>query len=90
MMIARYYVSRRDYTGAISRFKVVVAKFQTSRHVEEALAGLIQAYLAVGFPREAQNTAAILIRKFPNSRWAAEAQDVLDSAYPEPVEGERP
>src|SRR3974390_1210948 len=36
MEIGRYYLNHKDYTGAINRFKVVVTKYQTTRHVEEA------------------------------------------------------
>lgn len=48
MLVARYYVSRRDYAGAINRFKIVITKFPSSAHVEEAQAGLTAAYLALG------------------------------------------
>ncbi len=37
MEIGRFYMKRRDFTGAINRFKVVVTQYQTTRHVEEAL-----------------------------------------------------
>src|SRR6186713_375917 len=36
MDIGRYYLKKKDYTGAINRFKVVITKYQTTRHVEEA------------------------------------------------------
>src|SRR5215813_6838803 len=36
MEIGRYYLNKKDYTGAINRFKIVVTKYQTTRHVEEA------------------------------------------------------
>ena len=39
---------RRTYTGAINRFKVVVTQYQTTRHVEEALERLTEAYMALG------------------------------------------
>ena len=37
MQVGRYYLDRRDFIGAINRFKVVVTQYQTTRHVEEAL-----------------------------------------------------
>ena len=37
MDVGRYYLKRRNYTAAINRFRQVVARFQTTRHVEEAL-----------------------------------------------------
>ncbi len=48
MTIGRYYMDKRDYTAAINRFKVVVTQYQTTRHVEEALARLTEAYMRSG------------------------------------------
>ena len=48
METGRYYLEKKDYTGAINRFKVVVTKYQTTRHVEEALMRLTEAYMALG------------------------------------------
>src|SRR5215472_11706454 len=56
MYLGRYYLDRRDYTGAINRFKVVVTRYQTTRHVEEALLRLTEAYMALGIIDEAQTS----------------------------------
>src|SRR5262249_8450708 len=48
MEVARYYLNKKDFTGAINRFKVVVTQYQTTRHVEEALTRLTEAYMALG------------------------------------------
>ena len=37
MEVGRFYLKKRNYTGAVNRFRDVVAKYQTPRHVEEAL-----------------------------------------------------
>ena len=37
MEIGRFYLEQRNYTAAINRFRDVVSKYQTTRHVEEAL-----------------------------------------------------
>jgi outer membrane protein assembly factor BamD len=89
MAIGRYYVGRRDYTGAINRFKLVVTHYPSSRHIDEALAGLAEAYLALGINCEAQSVAAVLARKFPDSRWSAIAADALKSAGLDPLENSR-
>ena len=57
--------TQRDYTGAINRFKVVVTRYQTTRHVEEALLRLTEAYMALGIVDEAQTAAAVLGHNFP-------------------------
>src|SRR5260370_2839525 len=43
MTVGRYYMEKRDYTAAINRFKSVVTQYQTTRHVEQALARLTHA-----------------------------------------------
>jgi len=88
MLVARWYLGRHDYTGALNRLKIVVVHHRASRHVEEALAHLTEAYLAVGVVQEAQTVAAVLGRKFPDSRWYAKAYELLKSAGLEPHEDE--
>lgn len=73
MMIGRYYLNKKDYTGAINRFKLVVTQYQTTRHVEEALMRLTEAYLALGIVQEAQTAAAVLGHNFPDSPWYKDA-----------------
>ena len=80
MAIGRYYMERRDYTGAINRFKTVVTRYQTTRHVEEALARLTEAYMAIGIVGEAQTAAAVLGHNFPDSRWYKDAYNLVKSA----------
>jgi outer membrane protein assembly factor BamD len=88
MVVGRYYVSNRDHTAALNRFKIVVMHHQHMRHLEEALARLAEAYLAVGVASEAQNVVAVLVRKFPDGRWSAEARQILKAAGLEPIEDE--
>ena len=89
MLIARYYVGRGDYAGAINRFKIVVTKFQSSEYVEEAFAGLADAYLALGIASEAQTAAAVLECNFPNGDWTAKTKALLKSAGLEPAQNPR-
>jgi len=69
MQIGRFYLARRDYTGAINRFRVVVSQYQQTRHIEEALFRLTEAYMSLGITGEAQTAAAILGHNFPDSEW---------------------
>ena len=88
MAIARYYLDKRDYTGAINRFKVVVTQYQTTRHVEEALMRLAECYMALGVVGEAQTAAAVLGHNFPDSRWYKDAYTLVKSGGHEPHENE--
>jgi outer membrane protein assembly factor BamD len=86
MQVGRYYMERRNYTGAINRFKVVVTQYQATRHVEEALMRLTEAYMALGIVPEAQTAAAVLGHNFPDSRWYKDAYALVRSGGAEPSE----
>jgi outer membrane protein assembly factor BamD len=86
MDIGRYYMSKRDYTAAINRFKTVVTQYQTTRHVEEALMRLTEAYMTVGVVGEAQTAAAVLGHNFPDSKWYKDAYNLVKSGGLEPSE----
>jgi outer membrane protein assembly factor BamD len=88
MMIGRYYLNKKDFTGSINRFKIVVTQYQTTRHVEEALMRLTEAYLALGVVSEAQTAAAVLGHNFPNSRWYVDAYRLVKAGGFEPVASE--
>jgi outer membrane protein assembly factor BamD len=86
MMIGRFYLDRKDFTGAINRFKIVVTRYQTTRHVEEALERLTEAYMALGIVGEAQTAAAVLGHNFPDSPWYKDAYTLLKTGGHEPSE----
>jgi outer membrane protein assembly factor BamD len=86
MEVGRFYLQKRNYTGAINRFRDVVAKYQTTRHVEEALMRLTEAYMALGIVNEAQTAGAVLGHNFPDSPWYKDAHTLLRSGGLEPRE----
>ncbi len=86
MAIGRFYLNKRDFTGAINRFKVVVTQYQTTREVEEALERLTEAYISLGIIDEAQTAAAVLGHNFPDSPWYKDAYRLVKSAGVEPSE----
>jgi outer membrane protein assembly factor BamD len=79
MEIGRYNMEKRNYIGGINRFKVVVTRYQTTRHVEEALLRLTESYLALGVVDEAQTSAAVLGHNFPDSPWYKSAYELLQA-----------
>jgi outer membrane protein assembly factor BamD len=86
MEIGRYYMSKRDFVGAINRFKVVVTQYQTTRHVEEALERLTEAYVSLGLMDEAQTAAAVLGHNFPDSPWYKDSYNLVKGAGGQPNE----
>jgi outer membrane protein assembly factor BamD len=88
MNVGRYYMEKRNFAAAINRFKTVVTQYQTTRHVEEALARLTECYIAIGIPGEAQTAAAVLGHNFPDSPWYKDAYDRVKSGGLEPSENQ--
>jgi outer membrane protein assembly factor BamD len=86
MAIGRYYLDRKDFPGAINRFKIVVTRYQTTRQVEEALMRLTECYMALGIAPEAQTAAAVLGHNFPDSPWYKDAYNLVKSGGKEPHE----
>jgi outer membrane protein assembly factor BamD len=86
MEVGRWHLQRREYTGAINRFKVVVTRYQRTRHVEEALLRLTEAYVALGIIDEAQTSAAVLGHNFPDSRWYKDAYTLMQARGLQPNE----
>jgi outer membrane protein assembly factor BamD len=86
MTVGRYYLERRNYTAAINRFRTVVSQFQTTNQIEEALARLAEAYLALGVVSEAQTAGAVLGHNFPDSNWYKTTYALLQTKGLEPRE----
>jgi outer membrane protein assembly factor BamD len=78
MEIGRYYMRRREYLASINRFKFVIEKYQTTRHVPEALHRVTESYLALGITDEAQMATAVLGYNYPGSSWYEDSYALLD------------
>lgn len=77
MEIGRWYLGQKLYIAALSRFRTVVEKYQTTSHVPEALERLVETSLALGLTDEAKSTAAVLGYNFPGSPWYQDAYGLL-------------
>lgn len=88
MSVGRFYLARRNYTAAINRFRNVVGKYQTTRHTEEALARLTEAYMGLGVTHEAQTAAAVLGHNYPEGQWYKDSFALLQTRGLEPREDE--
>lgn len=69
MEIGRYYLKRGHYAAAANRFRIVVEDFQTTTHTAEALHRLVESYLSLGLPDEAQTAGAILGHNYRSTEW---------------------
>lgn len=88
MEIGRFYLKRKNYVGAINRFKKVVEQYQTTTHAAEGLYRLVEAYVSLGLKEEAQKNAAVLGHNYPDSLWYKYAYRLVAEGAnaPEPEE----
>ncbi|GLK42629.1 MULTISPECIES: outer membrane protein assembly factor BamD [Novosphingobium] len=85
MTIGRSYERSGKWLAATLRFRNVVDNFQTTSHTPEALYRLVEGYLSMGIPEEAQKAAAVLEHNYPNSDWYARAYKLMEKSAPKNV-----
>ncbi|MGE0699528.1 MAG: outer membrane protein assembly factor BamD [Hyphomicrobiaceae bacterium] len=88
MNVGRYYLKQSQFAAAINRFKVVVAEYQTTQHIEEALHRLVEANVALGIIPEAQSAAAVLGYNYPKSKWYQSSYALLQKQGVKPEQSE--
>ncbi len=77
MEIGRYYLKQGHYAAAMNRFRTVVQDYQTTTQTAEALERLVECYLALGLPAEAQTAGAILGFNYQSSPFYQDAFNLL-------------
>ncbi|OYV49666.1 MAG: outer membrane protein assembly factor BamD, partial [Rhodospirillales bacterium 20-60-12] len=88
MAIGRFYEQQNLYAAAVGRFQSVIADYQTTTYVPEALERLVECYLKLGLVDEAKRTASVLAYNYPGNKWYAAAYNKL--AENKLVEGATP
>ena len=87
MEVGRYYLDQRAYQAAVYRFQTVIRKFETTRHVEEALYRLVEAHKGLGLETQAKQYAAVLGHNYPSSPWYYEAYRLVGGIVPKGNQG---
>ena len=77
MEVGRFYQRSGQWLAATYRFRSVVDQYQTTTHTPEALERLVECYLALGVPDEAQKAGAVLGRNYPESYWYRQSLKLL-------------
>ncbi|MGE5546126.1 MAG: outer membrane protein assembly factor BamD [Solirubrobacterales bacterium] len=85
MAVGRFYLERKHWLAALNRFKAVTEQYQTTTHVPEALHRMVEIYVALGMPAEAERTAAVLGHNFPGSDWYEDSYSLVKSGKPATV-----
>jgi outer membrane protein assembly factor BamD len=79
MNIGRFYQQQGQPVAALSRFKTVIDRYQTTSHTPEALYRLVALDVSLGLMDEAKRNAAVLGANFPGDRWYLDAYRLMTS-----------
>jgi len=82
MEIGRMYQRSGKWLAGTLRFRIVVEKYQSTSHTPEALYRLVESYLSLGLPQEAQKAAAVLGTNYPGSKWYERSFDLMNKHAP--------
>lgn len=82
MTIGRLYERTGKWIAATLRFRNVVDNYQTTSHAPEALYRLVESYLSLGIPEEAEKAAAVLGANYPGSDWYKKAYALINKHAP--------
>ena len=77
MEIGRFYQRSGQWMAATYRFRNVIDTYQTTTDTPEALERLVECYLALGMPAEAQKAGAVLGRNYPETWWYRQSLKLL-------------
>jgi len=84
--IAKFYMHKKAYVGAINRCKSVLDNYPNSPHAEEALAILSYSYRQLNLTELADDTRRVLAYNFPQSRFLQTDDAVIDTELIERTE----
>ena len=82
MTIGRSYQRSGKWLAATVRFRTVIESYQTTSHAPEALYRLVESYLSLGIPEEAQKAAAVLGTNHAGNDWYRRAFDLMNKYAP--------
>ncbi len=82
MTIGRFYQRSGKWLAATLRFRTVIDSYQTTSHTPEALYRLVESYLSLGIPEEAQKAAAVLGANYPGSEWYQRSFELMNKHAP--------
>ena len=81
MYLGRYYFERKKWIPAISRFREIIDKYDTTIYTEEALHRLVEVHYTIGLIDEAEKYAQLLGYNYQSSKWYENTYSLFDKTY---------
>ena len=79
LQVAKYYLRRKAYIGAINRCKYIIESFQKTDSVGDALAVMSESYKQIGRIELAQSSRLVLSTNFPRHSYLNDEKIDLDT-----------
>lgn len=79
MYIAKNLMKKKNIMAALNRFQTIIAKYDTTLFVEEALYRTIEIYLILNELEDAENMYRLLELNYPNSQWLSNAKEIIEN-----------
>ncbi|MGB1361065.1 MAG: outer membrane protein assembly factor BamD [Alphaproteobacteria bacterium] len=80
--VGRFYQDQGDYQAALTRFNNIVKNYSHTSQTPEALARMVETYLALGLYQEAYRTGAILGHNHQGNYWYRHSYELLQKHKP--------
>ncbi|MFC1659536.1 outer membrane protein assembly factor BamD [Pseudomonadota bacterium] len=78
MYVGRFYLNKKNYIGALDKFKLVVSESDYSRFHPEAYHRMVEVYTIIGLENEAKKSYDILKDKYQNTKWFKYSSKIID------------
>lgn len=72
-------MKKKNVIAALNRLQTIIAKYDTTLFVEEALYRTVEIYIILREPEDAQNMLTLLEYNYPNSTWTTSARNLIKS-----------
>jgi outer membrane protein assembly factor BamD len=81
MFIARHYIKKEKWIAAINRLNVVIAEYDRTIYIEEALHRIVEVYYRIGLEEEAKKYAQLLGYNYQSSSWYEQSYKIFNRNY---------
>lgn len=77
MYVGRFYLKKKNYKGALARFKVVLDEYPDSKVIDEILFYIVKSYVKLGEEIRARDVYATMQSDFPQSSYTRAAEKII-------------
>jgi len=77
LYVGRFYIKKKNYNGALARFKVILKEYPKSGVIDEALFYIVKSYVKLGEEDLAKDVLATLSSDYPASSYTKDAKKIF-------------